>query len=430
MTSSSFPPLWQILFIAIGIVSTIALVLNLFILSSPAKKDLKFEEIASGTDGTLIATLSHLANSPIQTGGTIEIVNNGDEFYPALYPDIEHAKKSINFSAYIWKPGVVSDELFALLTKKAQEGVTVRVILDGFGGKTAPQKDIEAFRAAGGHLEVFHPLRFGKFTKFHKRNHARSIIIDGTVGYTGGMAVADYWTGNAQDKDHWRDMMFRMQGPALVHLTSSFAAQWEVVSGEILAPVEIEKSKSIGNMRSISLTSFSPDEDTQQLSTFFAVSIASATQSVLIATPYMILEEQVRKALAAAAERGVEVRILVPGKIIDSKIVQSASQHYYQDLLEHGVKIYEYNPTMLHSKALVIDGTWSIIGSANIDTRSSFYNVENIIGIEDKEFAQRLTTTLGRDLSHATLITLESWKKRSIMRKMLEPISFIFDKQL
>lgn len=429
MDKSHKTPLWHIVFIGIGIFSIVALVLNLFVLSQPAKHDLYFQSQNSWGQADLLRTLSHLTNTPIVTGGNIEILNNGDEFFPILFEDIENANESINFSAYIWKEGFVSDKMFSLLTAKASEGVAVRLIVDGFGGKTASDESIEKLREAGGKVEIYHPFRFGQFTKFHKRNHARTIIIDDAVGYTGGMAVADYWLGDARNKDEWRDMMFRMTGPALTHLSKSFMGQWEISSGEILIP-KTEDVFDGGLAESVSLTSFSPDEDAQQLSTFFALSVAAAKESVLIETPYMVLEKQLEKTLIEAAKRGIDIKIVLPGKIIDSKFVQTASQHYYKPLLESGVEIYEYNGAMMHSKVMLVDDSWSVIGSANIDTRSTFFNVENIIGIKDTDFATRLSEVIEEDIRNSTLITLESWKKRSVFRKIFEPVVFIFDKQL
>lgn len=432
MKKNTKTPLWQTIFMGVGIVSAAGLIFNLFIISRPAKKDLVTELPISVHDKTLLFTLSNLLNTPIEHEGELEMLNNGDEFYPALFSDIASARQSIHFSAYIWEPGIVSDQLFALLIAKAHEGVDVRLVLDGFGGLKVPKKDIEALRSAGAEVEIYHPLGFQRFTKLHKRNHTRSIIIDETVGYTGGMAVADYWLGDAEDSSHWRDIMFRIRGGMLRHVERSFAALWEVARGEVLAPTAETDGGALpeSTMESISLTSFSLDEDVQQLSTFFALSISAAQETTFIATPYMVLEKQVEKAIIDAAHRGVEVRILLPGPVIDSKIVQTASQYYYTRLLEAGVKIYEYAPTMMHTKALVVDNGWSIIGSANIDTRSSFFNVENVIGIQNEQFAGALTEVLEQDLEKSKEITLSEWDDRSIFRKVFEPLVYIFDKQL
>lgn len=403
--------------------------MNLFFITTPARPDeIKVSGPISIADDSLINTLSVLVDSPIISGGEVKILNNGDEFFPALYNDIENAQSSIHLSTYIWKEGVVSNEFLALLTKKAQQGVKVRIILDGFGAKTITDKELGALKDAGGEVSWFHPARFGTLTKYHKRNHARAIVIDEKVAYTGGMAVADYWTGNAQSPEHWRDMMFRLTGAQVAQSQKTFNALWEITSGTVITSTPIATDSS--PLRSLGITNLTPDEDIEQLSVFLITSITAAKESILITTPYMILDERMEHALLAAKERGVDVKILLPGEVIDSKLVQSASQSYYKTLLKNGVEIYEYTPTMLHSKTIVIDGTWSMIGSANIDTRSTFFNVENLIAIQDVSLGKKLQETFFKDLEVSKQITLADWKDRSIVRKIMEPLCSIIDKQL
>ncbi len=426
---------WQLIFLTIGIIATVSIIVNLFIVARPKKSHLKISSDISAADGSLLETLEKFSDNNIVRSGDIQILNNGDEFYPSLEQDIKDAKHSIEFTAYIWKSGEMSDKLFALLTEKAQDGVAVRLILDGFGAKGVPQDKIKSLEEAGGQVEWFHPVRFVTITKYHKRNHARAIIIDENIGYTGGMAVSPYWTGSAQDPEHWRDIMFRLTGAPVNHLRKTFAGLWEISSGEIMVPDKTNAQVSLSaeketNMRSLSLTSLSPDEDTEQLSTHFATSIAAAKTSIIIVTPYMVLEKRVEQALIEAAQRGVSVQILLPGHYIDSKVVQSATQYYYKRLLEAGVQIYEYQPTMIHSKFMVVDSVWSIIGSANVDTRSTFFNVENIIDIQSVDFATQLTKVFQEDLNHSIEITKETWKKRTIFRPIFELMASIIDKQL
>ena len=420
---------WQWVLLGIGFLTVVSILLNLFFIASPTRPDrVTLSHAVSIEDDTLITTLSTLVDSPIVTGGEVQILNNGDEFFPAMYSDIENARTSISISTYIWKEGVVSDELLALLTKKAQQGVKVRIILDGFGAKTITDKEVGSLKDAGGEVSWFHPARFGTLTKYHKRNHTRAIVIDDTIGYTGGMAVADYWLGNAQDKEHWRDMMFRLTGPQVAQSQKTFTALWEITTGQVLVPTPATPDTS--RLRSIGITNLTPDEDIEQLSVFMITAITAAKESLYITTPYMILDKRIENALLDAKARGVDVKILLPGEVIDSKLVQSASQSYYKTLLRNGIEIYEYNPTMLHSKTIVIDGKWSMIGSANIDTRSTFFNVENLLAIDDEAFGQKLQEIFFKDLEVSRHITYEDWKNRSIVRKIMEPLCSIIDKQL
>jgi len=419
---------WQWILLGIGALTTISILMNLFFISSPTRPDeIKVSGPISISDDTLINTLSVLTDAPIVSGGDVEILNNGNEFFPRLYSDIENATTSIHLSTYIWKEGTVSDEMLALLTKKAQQGVKVRIILDGFGAKTITDKELGALKNAGGEVSWFHAARFGTLTKYHKRNHARAIVIDEKIAYTGGMAVADYWTGNAQDPEHWRDMMFRLTGPQVTQSQQTFNALWEITSGEVLIATPVVSDDT--SLRSLGKTNLTPDEDIEQLSVFLITSITAAKESLYITTPYMILDERMEHALVGAKMRGVDVKILVPGEVIDSKLVQSASQSYYKALLKNDIEIYEYNPTMIHSKTIVIDGVWSMIGSANIDTRSTFFNVENLIAVQDANFGKKLQETFFKDLEVSKQITLADWKDRSIIRKIMEPLCSIIDKQ-
>jgi cardiolipin synthase len=378
----------------------------------------------------LPSSLSLLTGSPIVSGGNITTLNNGDEFFPSLYEDIRQAKSSIEFSVYIWKKGVVSDTLFDLLVQKAEKGLTVRVILDSFGAMYAPAKSIARLRAAGGTVTWFHPFKFGMLMKYFKRNHTRAIVIDSTIAYTGGMAIADYWLGNATGPQHWRDMMFRLTGPLSNSIRHTFSRIWTSATGEVVIEGSaVSTPEDYAHMQSVAIINDSPDQDMEQLTTFFATSIAAAKTSIDIITPYLILQPRLKRQLIAAANRGVAIRLLLPGKYSDVKIVQAASQHAYDALLRAGIQIYEYAPTMIHSKLFIADKTWSIIGSANIDTRSSFYNVENNIGIMNKEFAAQLCALFETDLARARQITIKRWQRRFVLRKFTELFASIPDDQ-
>lgn len=428
------PKSWQIVFITIGILATLITILKLFVIVSPQKTSLELSSEISINDDSLLLTLEKFSDGSIVNNGDVEILNNGDEFYPSLYKDISEAKESISFSVYIWKPGEISDEIFALLTRKAREGLSVRLLLDGFGAKGVPKDNIKILEDAGGKVSWFHPTSFTTITKYHKRNHVRAIIIDKSISYTGGMAVSDYWSGSADDKDHWRDMMFRITGAPVSMLEKTFVNLWEIASGEVLVTNNenqtSSKNTTNSSIKAISLTSLSPDQDTEQMSTHFALSINAAKESVIITTPYLVLEKRVERSLIDAANRGVKVTILLPGPIIDSKVVQSATQHYYTRLLKSNINIYEYQPTMIHSKYMVIDGTLSIIGSANMDTRSTYFNIENIMSIQNADLGSRLTSVFKQDLEKSKQITYEKWQKRTLFRRLFELSASAIDKQL
>jgi cardiolipin synthase A/B len=428
-TTFSDLQLWQQFFIVVGMISFVTIILNLF-LSSLGRQSKKFfvRNLISIKDASFMATLSRLMNSPIVHGGDIALLNNGNEFLPSVLQDIEMAEKSINFTVYIWKPGEMSDMILESLTEKALEGVKVRLLLDGFGGLSAPKDKISALSEAGGVVAYFRTPGLGRFTRFHKRSHIRAISIDDDIGYIGGMAVADYWMGNAEHKGSWRDMMFRLTGPMVRHAKSAFSSIWAATTGEILLDTTSFDVHREEQRASLNLVS-SPSDDTEPMPGFFWFSIAAAKKSIVIITPYFAPRRYIRKTLIDLAKKGVSVQIILPGKNIDTSIVRYASHHYYYPLLKEGIQIFEYQPTMIHSKMMVVDGEWSVIGSANMDSRSSFLNEENIVGILDPAFAQTLESSFREDLKQCQEITFKQWKKRNIFERVREYACALFDQQ-
>jgi cardiolipin synthase A/B len=422
--------LWQQFFIIAGMLAIVTAILNLF-LSSLGRQSKKFfvRNLISIEDPSFMNTLSRLMNSPIIRGGDITVLNNGNAFLPSVLRDIKQAQKSINFTVYIWKPGDMSDKILGALIQKATEGIKVRLLLDGFGGLTAPKDKIAMLTDAGGIVAYFRTPGLGRFTRFHKRSHIRAICIDDEVGYVGGMAVADYWLGNAERKDSWRDMMFRLTGPMVRHAKAAFSSLWAATTGEILLDTtSFDQGHHDTNRLSLNLVS-SPSDDTEPMPGFFWFSIAAAKKSVVITTPYFAPRRYIRKTLIDLARKGVSVQVILPGVHIDTPIVRYASHHYYYPLLKEGIQIYEYQPTMIHSKMLVVDGKWSVIGSANMDSRSSFLNEENIVGVLDAGFAKTLEETFASDLKECQEITLKHWKRRNIPTRIFEYVCALFDQQ-
>jgi len=379
-----------------------------------------------------LQAIGHLTNSPILPGQDIKILNNGDEFFPALIKAINSASKSVSFSVYIWESGKVSDMVFEALIKKAREGVFVKVLVDGFGGFFVPTDKIQELKDAGGLVVIFRATSFGKLMRFHRRNHSRTIVIDGQVAFTGGMAMADHWLGSASNPKEWRDMMFELRGEMSQSLQAVFARLWAGTRGEILAgsafypvlPPNAYKTSS----RFVSIAS-SPSPDMQPLPKFFWFSMASARRNIYITSSYVIPEEHIRKILMDRAKAGLDVRLMVPDSHTDAKPIRLASHFYFEDFLKAGIKIYEYTPTMIHSKVITIDGYWSIVGSANMDVRSLELNEENVMGIADSKFAKDLEKVFMEDLKKTKQLNLNDWKKRSLWKRLGEVIFVFFQKQ-
>jgi len=424
---------WQLTLFAIGVVAAVSVLSALFFAVGDKPGRIYTDAAPPSVDSQHFSTaLSTIVGAPVEHGGTITMLNNGDQFVPALLDAIAHAERTINFAVYIWSEGAFSDQLLAALEKKQREGVTVRVLLDGLGSIKVPDEDFEPLVKAGGKIQKFRTPKLGKLTRFHRRNHRRAIVIDGEIGFTGGMAVSDIWLGHAQDTEHWRDIMFKVTGPLARSLQSAFVDLWVSSSGEILIdpknyPVNAPAAVA-GVERFIHLAN-SPADDDQSMAYFFLLPILSARESIYLAAPYFIPDKHLQSALVEKAKSGVDVRLMLPGPHTDNWITRASAQARYQELLEAGAKIYEYQPTFMHAKYGLIDGRWSIIGSPNLNSRSRQLDEENAIGIDDAAFGAALKATFIEDLKRSTPVELEKWRRRNPLQKFFETISRTLDQQ-
>jgi cardiolipin synthase len=316
--------------------------------------------------------------------------------------------------------------------------VQVRVMADGLGGRKAPKERIEELCAAGGKWCWFHPPRFGQLTYFHKRNHRRAIIIDGEVGFTGGAAVADKWLGNAQDAEHWRDAMVEVRGPMASNLQPAFVQLWSHITGELLvgpdfyppehANLGLQTRELDEVLQHVDILS-SPSTDDYPLRRVFWLSFRCARESIYITNPYFVPDQVARDVLKERARAGVDVRALVPNENNDVALIRWASHSYYQELLEAGIRLYEYQPTMIHQKHLVVDGEWCVVGSANMDVRSKELNQECVLGILDRDFSATIQKTFFHDLERAREITLDEWRRRPWYLTLVDRFFRIFEQQ-
>jgi cardiolipin synthase len=427
---------WGVLFFVIGVLATVSVLLALFAPFGQRAENLRSTARPRVDSPEFLAALSGATSSPLGRGGTAELLSNGVEYVPAVLRDLRAARRSINFMVYIWEPGEASDSVLRVLTERARAGVQVRVALDGMGAMNAPDDGFRALRAAGGRVARFHPLRFGELTRFHRRNHRRAIVMDGTVGYTGGAAVGDKWLGDARNPDEWREDMVRVTGPLARSLQSAFAQTWSVTTGELLVggafyPPEPE-APAPANGEPIALhlgVLSSPSDEDLPLRKLYWLTFAAAQERVYVTNPYFVPDHDLLEALMERARAGVDVRVLLPGPLTDAKPVRWASQAHYAELLEAGVRIYEYQGTMLHSKTLVVDGVWSVVGSANLDIRSMELNQENVLGILDARFGAELERTFARDLARAREVRPAEWRRRAWWKKAREDAAELFDEQ-
>ncbi len=427
-------PWWQTTLLVIGFV-TVVTVFGSLILGLDDKPDQVTLSAPIGPIGSreFLSTVSRTVGAAVEHGGHVTVLNNGDEFLPALLDSIGQARRTINFSVFMWNDGEFSDRVLAALLERQQNGVAVRVLLDTVGAIAARDAAFEPLKAAGGRVGKFRTPAIGSWTRVHRRNHRRAIVIDGRIGFTGGAAVKDTWLGHAQSPDHWRDVMFKVTGPMAASLQGAFADAWASAAAEILSGPEMYPDASaepagVGTTPFIHLIN-SPAPDDQSMAYFYLLPVLAARERISIVTPYFIPDDPLKRALIDQARQGLDVRLLLPGKHIDNTLNRWSAQTDYDDLLSAGVRIFEYQPTFIHSKVAIFDGRWSVFGSPNLNSRSRHLDEENAFGVLDSRLGQELEEMFAADLRRSQEIKLDEWRKRSIFGRFLEWMSTILDEQ-
>ncbi|GAC1412380.1 MAG: phospholipase D-like domain-containing protein [Candidatus Doudnabacteria bacterium] len=426
---------WELLAVLlIGILSIATILASLFLSIGRRPEKLSVTENMPEVDSEdFLQAISGVVNAPIQTGGRAILLNNGIKFFPEIVKAINEAKYSVNFMVYIWNPGKASDMIFEAFFNALKRGVEVRVLFDGFGGTGVDKKKLKQLIDSGGKACWFRKAHFGKLTRFYKRNHRRAIVIDGSVGFLGGAAVEDKWLGDASSSKSWRDSMVKVTGSMAENLQSAFSQVWADTQGEILVgpkfyPLAYEERREMNLSKHISVIS-SPTSEFHPMSNLYYLTFKAARKSIFMTHSYFVPDKALRDILQEKAKAGLDVRVLLPNNYIDGKTIRWASQKYFEEFLRAGVKIYEYQPTMIHSKTIVVDGKWSIVGSANMDVRSTELNKENVLGILENDFAEELEKTFLEDIKQAKEMKLGQWKKRSFFRMFRERIAVLFEEQ-
>jgi cardiolipin synthase len=358
----------------------------------------------------------------IDSGNKVEVLLNGNGTYPLLWKDLASAQRTITVQMYYSQPGAVADSLAKYLIDKAHNKVRVLLLLDAFGSQPLRGDWVKKVRAGGVEVAWLRPLRWYTLQKAAQRSHVRVVVVDGRIGYTGGFGLADYWLGDGHHEDQWRESNVRFEGPTVSALQAAFAAGWAEATGELLTgDMFFPKSSfadagnvNAGLMHSVPSTGSTPAER------FFALSIAGARKSLYISNSYFVPGESFMQLLLAAARRGVDVRVLTVGEKTDVKTTWYAGRTYYEKLLEGGVKIYEYQPTMMHAKSMVVDGLWSSVGSLNFDNRSLSFNDESLLVALDPAVGAQMDSIFMDDLKWSKEMKLDEFRKRPLSNKILE----------
>ncbi len=379
----------------------------------------------------LLHVLQASCETRLEEGHRVEVFTNGPRFYPAMLAAIREARHSINFEVYIFQPGQVADQLAAALAERAKAGVAVRMVVDAIGSShfrwSAPAARLSE---AGCRVERYQPLKWYRLHRINNRTHRELLIVDGRAAFIGGAGVADWWnTPSAPTHPAWRDTMVRVEGPVVASLQGVFTENWLECCGEILtSPICWPALTSEGPAGAMLIKS-SPADRATTSRVAFQMLIAGARHTVDIATPYFLPDFSLRRLLVETAQRGVRVRVVLPGVRTDQRLVRLASRRLYRDLLAAGVHIYEYEPGMTHVKTLLIDDRWAVVGTTNFDNRSFEHNDEVNVAFRDTELTARLLEDFERDVASSAEISLEAWKGRPLYEKLLSPLSWILERQ-
>jgi cardiolipin synthase len=301
--------------------------------------------------------------------------------------------------------------------------------LDAIGSKSIGSDTLAILKESGCDVVWYNPLRFRTIGRFNHRNHRKSLIIDGRIAFTGGAGIADQWTGDAEDPDHWRDMQISVEGPAAAGLQTAFARGWLDMTGELISGDEYFPLCRPAGMISVQTLISTPQSGSSAVRIMYYLSIVSARKSIYIANPYFIPDDSALEILVEARQRGVEVKVMVAGVHNDMKISRYSSIRLYGPLLKAGVEVYEYNRTMMHQKTMVVDGVWSTVGTANFDNRSFALNEESNLFIHDRSLASRLEAIFAEDVKASERVTLEQWENRSTTSRVLEAACVFFRSQ-
>jgi len=377
-----------------------------------------------------LPSIANLTGSPIIGGNRAAVLQDGDGFFPALFRDVAAARRSIHLETYVWWKGEVCRQLATALETKARQGVEVRLTLDAIGSGKGENHLFREMERAGCKIAWFHPFRLADIGLINNRTHRKVAIFDGRVAYVFGHGIAEEWTGHGEDARHWRDTGVRLEGPVVSAVQGVFADNWmdqtaEVIAGEKYFP----RLDPVGAVRA-HVTVGSPQGGVSKLEVLLKLAIASAKQELLIQNPYFIPDDELVALLENAVGRGVAVRIMLPGPVTDSATVRHAGHRWFDDLLSHGVHLYEYEKTLLHQKVMVVDGEWSLVGSTNFDDRSLGINAEASVGMIDRQVAASLHAAFERDLASCRELRLTSWRERGVWHRLIDRVAYLVSDEL
>jgi cardiolipin synthase len=381
-------------------------------------------------DVAFLQTMHSLTGAPLSGDNHVTLLRNGVQIFPSMLNAIRGAKKTINMEFYIYWDGEVAREFAEALAEKARAGVQVKVILDAVGSASMSQALIEFLQRNGIDLEWYHPLRWYTLSRFNHRTHRKLLIVDGEIGFSGGVGIADEWLGDADSRNHWRETVIRVEGPVVSQMQFAFMDNWVKSRGELLTGLDYFPQVEPRGTHLTQVIKSSPSEGSSTVKLLYIISIVSAKKSICISNAYFVPDADTLRALEGAVRRGVDVRVIVPGEYTDVPFVRLASRWQYELLLKRGIRIFEYQPTMMHAKTMVVDGIWSTVGSSNFDDRSFRLNDEVNVNVYDEGIAAQMEAMFHEDMARSVEITKRKWFKRPAFQRFKEGFAGAFKKHL
>ena len=420
--------IWTIVITAFVTLLAIALAMNFK--TSEKQLERKIEHQYPISDPQFRREMGVLLGPGIIPGNQVTDLENGEEIFPAMLEAINAAKISITLETYIYWSGEIGQKFADALSERARNGVHVKVMIDWAGSIKMDNALIDQMRDAGAEVHQYRPLKWYNIGRLNNRTHRKLLVVDGKVGFTGGVGIADLWAGHAQDPDHWRDLHFRIEGPVVAQIQAAFNDNWIKTTGVVLnGEAYFPPLQAVGHLDAHMFVA-SPAGGSESMHLMYLMSIAAAQRTIDLEAAYFVPDDLMIKALVAARHRGVRIRVIVPGKHIDSTTVRLASKANWGELLLAGVKIFEYQPTMMHNKLLIVDGAMTSVGSTNFDVRSFQLNDEASLNIYGHAFAERMTTVFEADLKPTVEYSYTMWKQRPLREKFFEKFVLPFRSQL
>ncbi len=385
--------------------------------------DRRVERLYSVRDSAFIRAMGIALGPSVVGGNQVQTLLNGDQVFPSMLGAIQGATRTITMETYIYWGGETGRQFAEALAARSRAGVKVHVLVDWAGSSKMDDDYVRMMKEAGVEFLKFHPLRWYNLGRLNNRTHRKLLVVDGRVGFTGGVGIADLWTGHAQDPEHWRDSHFRVEGPAVAEMQASFMDNWIKASGTVLHGPDYFPALAPVGPYPAQVFSSSPAGGSESMKLMYLLAITAAEQSIDLSSAYFVPDRLSEDALVAALKRGVKIRIIVPGKHMDTKIVRGASRARWGNLLAAGAEIFEYQPTMYHCKVLIVDALMVSVGSTNFDPRSFSLNDEANLNIYDAGFALRQIEIFQQDLALSRRITLEAWQARPFREKLTERLA-------